>query len=221
MMMCPDVFYEMKLKGKTPEQIMSVIRGLKQEIGKLKNFMEHPDYKYREWEVHPSEDVQIACNRLYLEKAKQAFTEAGGIYTPSASEQKVIDFNDNIHYIRKVVFSIGGFFGGYKTKTITFDGESVLVANEHLLDFEPTNNVIKLDLIDKTKFLGELSDLRIGEWRRKYTTQRFGIAVLDGTQWELEIYFSNEQKPVRIYGDNAYPYNFDQLSELFDTLEKL
>ena len=37
MMTCPDTFYEMRLKDKTPEQIMSVIRGLKQEIGKLKN----------------------------------------------------------------------------------------------------------------------------------------------------------------------------------------
>ena len=38
--------------------------------------------------------------------------------------------------------------------------------------------------------------------------------VLDGTQWELEIYFSDDHEPIKIYGDNAYPYNFDKLQEL-------
>lgn len=36
MMISPEVYYEEQLKGKTKEQIISVIRGLKQEIGRLK-----------------------------------------------------------------------------------------------------------------------------------------------------------------------------------------
>ena len=44
MMISPETYYEMNLKGKTAEQIMSAIRGLKNEIGHLKNLMEHPDY---------------------------------------------------------------------------------------------------------------------------------------------------------------------------------
>lgn len=35
-----------------------------------------------------------------------------------------------------------------------------------------------------------------------------------GRSGELEIYFSNGHKPVKIYGDNAYPYNFDRFQEL-------
>ena len=38
--------------------------------------------------------------------------------------------------------------------------------------------------------------------------------VLDGTQWSLEIQFSNGYKTVKIEGDNDYPYNFDELQEL-------
>jgi hypothetical protein len=164
MMMCPDTFYEMKLKGKSPEQIMSVIRGLKQEIGKLKNFMEHPDYKYREWAVHPSEDVQIACNRLYLEKAKQALLEVGETYIPSAAEQKAIDFNNDISHISKVVFSIGGFFGGYETKTYTIREDKVHMDVEHSLNLKPTNiGDTEMEKIDKQEFLEELKDLHIGE----------------------------------------------------------
>ena len=213
MMTCPDTFYEMRLKGKTPEQIMSVIRGLKQEIGKLKNFMEHPDYKYREWAVNPSEDVQIACNRLYLEKAKQALAEAGGIYPLSAAEQKAIDFNNNIPHIRKVVFSIGGFFGGYETKTFTVDGGKVHREIQHTLKPDISNNTEELDA---TAFFEELKDLHIGEWRKVYDTHRFGIAVMDGTQWELEIYFSNGRRAAKFHGSNAYPYNFDRLLDLFE-----
>ena len=42
MMISPESYYEEYLKGKTKEQIMTAIRGLKQEIGRLKNSMENP-----------------------------------------------------------------------------------------------------------------------------------------------------------------------------------
>jgi hypothetical protein len=44
MMISPEGYYEEYLKGKTKEQILTVMRGLKQEIGRLKNTMESPDY---------------------------------------------------------------------------------------------------------------------------------------------------------------------------------
>ena len=217
MMMSPDTFYEIKLKGKNAAQIMTVIRGLKQEIGRLKNIVEHPDYKYREIEVHPSETVQIGASRHYLECAKQALIEAGGEYIPSATEQKAIEFNDNIPYINKVVFSIGGFFSGYETKTYTIDGDKVHRHVEHSLILTPSNiGDGEIEPLDKEEFLSELEDLRIGEWRKNYNTRRFGFVVMDGTQWELNIYFSNGHKPVKISGDNAYPYNFDNVLDLFE-----
>lgn len=40
MMISPESYYEEYLKGKTKEQIMTTIRGLKQEMGHLKNSME-------------------------------------------------------------------------------------------------------------------------------------------------------------------------------------
>ncbi|MDP4127531.1 MAG: hypothetical protein Q8912_11380, partial [Bacillota bacterium] len=38
----------------------------------------------------------------------------------------------------------------------------------------------------KDTFIATLKDLHIGEWRRRYSTKRFGYVVCDGTQWELE-----------------------------------
>ena len=39
-----ESYYEEYLKGKTKEEIMTVIRGLKQEIRRLKSTLENPDY---------------------------------------------------------------------------------------------------------------------------------------------------------------------------------
>jgi len=49
---------------------------------------------------------------------------------------------------------------------------------------------------------------------KRYVNNR----ILDGTQWELEIYFSNGHKPVKIYGSNDYPVNFDRISTLMKKL---
>ena len=44
MMISPEWYYEENLKGKTAKEIMTAIRGLKKQIGHLKNVMEHPEY---------------------------------------------------------------------------------------------------------------------------------------------------------------------------------
>ena len=215
MMISPEAFYEDRLKGKTKEEIMTVIRGLKNEIGRLKNIVENPFYDSREVAMCPSEHTQISCSRLYLERAKQALKEVGGEYIPSAAEKKAMEFNDNIPYVKKVVFSIGGFFGGYETKTYTIDGDKVRVSVSRTLDTDPSDENGKNEEMDKDDFLDHLDSLNIGEWRRKYDTFRFGCAVMDGTQWHLEIYFSNGHRPVKFHGSNAYPYNFDSALDLF------
>ena len=43
MMISPESYYEEYLKGKTKEEITTAIRGLKQEIGRLKSTLENPD----------------------------------------------------------------------------------------------------------------------------------------------------------------------------------
>ena len=60
----------------------------------------------------------------------------------------------------------------------------------------------------KITFIAALKELHISEWRRRYTTKRFGYTIFDGTQWNLVFEYSNGHKPVRFNGDNSYPYNF-------------
>ena len=215
MMISPEGYYEENLKGKTKDQIMSAIRGLKQEIGLLKNTMESPDYG-QEAIMYPSEDTRIHWTREYLERAKLAYNQAGGNYTLSKLEEMAADFDSNMNSICKIIFSIGGFFGGYRSYVVELSDElrayTKLWEDEEPLSLLDTDND---ETFTKATFIASIADLHIGEWRRRYSTQRFGYTVCDGTQWELEFEYNNGHKPVRFDGDNSYPYNFDRLKMLF------
>lgn len=215
MMISPESYYEEFLKGKTKEQIMTAIRGHKQEIGRLKNSMENPHGGIKTV-MHPSEDTRLHWNREYLERAKEAYAEAGGTYTLSKSEEKAADFVANIDAISKITFSIGGYFGGHQNYIVELTGElkayTKLWEDEEPLSLWDDDNQ---EPCTKDTFIAALKDLHIGEWRRRYSTKRFGYTVCDGTQWELEFKYSNGHKPVRFDGDNSYPYNFDKFQMLF------
>ncbi|MBF7096659.1 hypothetical protein [Alkalibacter mobilis] len=216
MMLSPESYYEEYLKGKTKEQIMTAIRGLKQEIGYLKNTMENPEYGIKEI-VHPSEDTRLHWTRECLERARQAYDEAGGTYILSKSEQKTVDFDANMDAIGRITFSIGGYFGGYRSYVVELrDGLKAytkLWEDEEPLSLWDDDNE---EPFTKITFIETLKELHIGEWRRRYSTERFGYTVCDGTQWDLEFKYNNGQRPVRFNGDNSYPYNFfDEFQMLF------
>lgn len=215
MMISPESYYEQHLKGKSKEQIMTAIRGLKQEIGRLKNIMENP-YASVNAVTHPSEETQIQCTREYLEKAKEAYVEAGGVYTLSKAEKRAADFNANMDSIEKITFSIGGYFGGYNSYIVELTDElrgyTKLWEDEEPLSLWDNFNE---EPFTKDTFIEALKKLHIGEWRRRYSTKRFGYMVLDGTQWELEFKYNNGHKPISYDGDNSYPYNFNKFQMLF------
>lgn len=114
----------------------------------------------------------------------------------------------HISSINKIVFSIGGFFDGYETRTVLLDGENLRMIIEHPL--HPERREVALSMT-KHEFLNGLRELHIEGWKSKYIDPD----ILDGTQWELEIYFSDGYKPVTIAGSNAYPTNFAELERLF------
>ena len=97
-------------------------------------------------------------------------------------------YNSDHSAISKIVFSIGGYFGGYETRTISLDGGDLQVSVQRSLSIEPEEPLAEFILpFDKDEFMDELSCLHIGEWRSSYNPERFGYVVLDGTQWELEM----------------------------------
>ena len=207
MMISPETYYEMNLKGKSQEEIMKKIRSLKIKIGQLKRSIENTDDMVLE--VFPSKQTRLKCDWDYLERAIQAYEEAGGEYVRSKAEQKDHDFNEALDSMSKLVFTIGGFFCGHETRTFTVSDGQVLV------DVEKT--MISMDKEEygpyrKEEFISGIKALHIGEWKRTYND----LLVMDGTQWELDIYYNNGRRPTKISGSNAYPYNFDDLKEFLE-----
>ena len=218
MMICPETFYEHEIKGKNAEQILRVIAGLKREIARLKRTMEHPDYAPL---MLPSEDTRLWCTRLYLERAKQALAEVGAEYKPTVPEQRVIDFDANIENIEKITFNIGGFFEGWTKYTVRLDDQLHFWVEQMMIP-TPTNFDIPADEpMTKEDFLSEFAELHVGEWRKHYSTERFGYMVCDGTQWELTIEYNNGRRKFECSGSNAYPYNFKRLTDLFGIEEEM
>lgn len=219
MMISPENYCEEYLREKDAKQILSIIRGLKNEMGHLKNIMEHPDYG-TESKVCPSESVRLSCTRENLERAKQALVEVGGTYNPSRTELRTLDFISNVNHISKFTFSIGGFFGGYNTYIADLSGNELKFESKQGEASTPMKVFNKDgEPLTKESFLEGIRKLHMGEWKRSYSPERFGHMVLDGTQWEIEIEYDNGHRKVRFDGDNSYPYNFFDLQALFGVEE--
>lgn len=212
MMISPEYYYEEYLKGKNENQILSTIRGLKNRIGHLKNAMENPNYGIDPI-IQTSEDVQISCNRLYLQRAIKVLDDMGCTYKYSKTEMKSIEWQNDLDHISKIIFEIGGYFQGSTEYTIEMADDSATMSSINRL--LPERNEAKKK-IDKNELLYQLLELYIGEWRKDYNPERFGIAVLDGTQWQLKFEFNNGRKPCKFSGSNSYPYNFNKLLDIFE-----
>lgn len=214
-MISPELYYQKYLEGKTKEEILTAIRGLKQKMGYLKNIMERPNDELR-IAISPDEMTQLGFTRQYLDRAKKAYTEAGGTYILSKSEKRMVDFNTNIFDIKKIRFSIGGYPDGYRNYVVELTDHVTAYT-----ELREDKRAIKMFDFDRQKlftnetFLVALKKLHIGEWRRSYSIQRFGYIILDGTQWELEIEYNNNHKTLNYYGNNSYPYNFNDFQRLF------
>ena len=214
MMIDPKTFFALELKGKSPEEIKTVIRSLKRRINHLKTVLEHPEYTHT---ICPSEDVQLSCNREYLEEAIAALEACGETYKPTLNEQKSIDFNNNISNISKITFHIGGFFGPNTDVSITVDDK----VHTYICEMSDPVSIMKEREyeFDKEDFFEYFPDLHMGEWRKHYDLHKYGLCVCDGTQWELTIEYNNGRKPFKSTGDNAYPYNFKTFLEIIGVEE--
>lgn len=209
MMIGPDTYYEMNLKGKDKDYILSAIREMQDEIARLKELMENPDNKNRDI-IHPSEDVQIKCTRDYIARAIQAHEELGGTYKMSKLEKADLEFQRNIGNISKITFEIGGFFEGRTEYVVEFAGEEALLTISDIFSYEQNQSVL-----DREEVMDALEELHIGEWEKCYDPMRFGYCVMDGTQWSITFEYSNRKDALEISGDNDYPYNFNEFVEIF------
>ena len=214
MMLTVDDYYDWYLKGKSLPEIMREIEKLRKTMASLKSKMESPEYN-KENNCWPNEKMQICATRAYLNRAKEAYAEAGGVYEPTKAEKKAADFAARIPLIDKIILNIDSFNLGLEVRTVRFMGERTYLKINNPFYSYPSGKTCRHQLpISRELFLQSIKGLNIGEWRPKYNVKRFGYTVIDGSDWSLEIYFSDEDKPFKVYGDNNYLYNFADLYEL-------
>ena len=198
-----------KLETQNKDELLKIIRRTNHKLSCLRKKMEHPDYKNNDVIFSPCDLVVYKSEKYFLELAINRYLALGGKYKESNSRRKGIEFNDRLNEISKITFTKGSFFTGYNTSIIDLSKEKPVFLEGHFDNF-----IEKETDFDKETFLHQLGELYIGEWRSCYTTKRFNIIVLDGEQWSLNFEYKDGTNK-SFTGDNAYPYNFDELLELF------
>lgn len=121
-------------------------------------------------------------------------------------------FDERLDNLVRIRFEIGGYFGGTERRTLTFDGEQIVVEREGFNGFMP-----ELDPVEhyegktKTTLINGLKELHIGRWKEDYCNPE----ILDGTQWHLVLVFSDQSK-VESGGSNSFPRNFKRFLLLME-----
>lgn len=210
MMLSPETYYEVHLKGKSPEQIMTCIRSLKRTIGQCKKKFER--YYAEDIEEAPGTEVILRCSRLYLEKAKEALAETGGTYSPSKKEVAEQALKADLKHIQKLVFIVGGFFGGSDEITVLpNENDTFFVRHIPSIDDRPDFEFP----YDRNEFYEMINDIHLEEWKHRY----YDPFICDGTQWELKISFDNGRRPATWYGSNAFPPDYELLEGFFHCVD--
>lgn len=212
-MIAPATYVEMELAGKSREQAIEEVKSLWKEIRRLKKIIEEePDSE--EMMICPMPDVRVSVYRDYIEAAREYFKDKGWEYEPEREEIADKALNDRLQDIQSIVIEYGGYFGGTEKRTITFEGEKILVEKEYTLrilspEELQQNPAEEFHDMEKAEFLEEFADLHLGEWEKEYED----LNVLDGTQWSVVIKFSSG-KAFKSYGSNRFPYNFSGFLDL-------
>ena len=213
MMIAPATYVEMELAGKSREQAIEEVKSLWKEIRRLKKIIEEePDSE--EMMICPMPDVRVSVYRDYIEAAREYFKDKGWEYEPKREEIADKALNERLQDIQSIVIEYGGYFGGTEKRTITFEGEKILVEKEYTLrilspEELQQNPAEEFHDMEKAEFLEEFADLHLGEWEKEYED----LNVLDGTQWSVVIKFSSG-KAFKSYGSNRFPYNFSGFLDL-------
>lgn len=210
-MISPEMYVETEIKGKSKEEMLKKIRGVKQEIGRLRNKLENIDFE--DIIIEPSPATWLKVYKDYLRYAIKEYEAAGGEYQMSNKEKKAAAFDADIENIVSVELTYGGFFGGTEQRKVYFDGDDIKYERKFYNGAGDYNEILFLDM-DKKSFLEELANIHIGEWKHEYDDPD----TLDGTQWELVLEYSNRRRR-SYWGSNAYPYNFRELLELMEMEE--
>ena len=99
------------------KRIQNEIIRIKRDLQSLKDCMEQPgeDLLPHKTAAHMG---RLEQGRERLAAAKKALEKAGGEYTPDEADIRAAALQENLPFMNKLTFEIGGYFGGYSTYTV-------------------------------------------------------------------------------------------------------
>ncbi|SCY69988.1 ADP-ribosylglycohydrolase [Lachnospiraceae bacterium XBB2008] len=109
--------------------------------------------------------------------------------------------------LKKMVFEIGGFFGGSKRHSFFLEGDKLCFTREFsmLPNLMEKKEKCDADMTWET-FIEALNAIHVETWKDSYED----LSILDGTQWDLTLEYDDSTKRV-ISGSNDYPDNYVDL----------
>ena len=186
MMMSPESYYT-DLKGKTAEEILAELNGLRQEISELKAALRSNDLT--EPDIKPSRDVRLAMALDYLDMAKKALLEAGGECIPTEDERRALDFNARLDGLTVLEFSVSRHF--LITKTLSADFSGGKTSAKIICETSPlygNESRKKIGEIERERMISELRQIHMGDWDSEYNL----LGILDGEDWSVTLRFARQ-----------------------------
>ena len=213
MIICPNTYYKERLLGKDSAEIALEIDTLRREIKRLRRVVENPAY---EDVGRVTERDLLRVTMQYLERAKDALTEAGGVYFPTAEELLAERFCERVKDISKITLKLGSYRGNSRCVSYTLtENDAVAEVSLGRHGWHTGNRAAPVPRKMSAKELQEsLVKINVGAWRREYRAEQYGVYVYDGGYWSLYISYRDGGR-LRHFGENAYPYNFGELRRLF------
>ena len=207
MMMSPESYY-MGLKGKTAEEILAELNGLRQEISELKAALRSNDLT--EPDIMPSRDVRLSMALDYFDMAKKALLEVGGEYLPTEDERRALDFNVRLDVLTVLEFSVSRHFLVTKTLSADFSGgktSAKIICETNPLYGDKSRK--KVGEIERKRLISGLRQIHMGDWDSVYNR----LGIFDGEDWSVTLRFSDGLEEC-FHGSNAWPFSFTQFCDI-------
>ena len=114
-------------------------------------------------------------------------------------------------HIESIIVEYGGYHDGTEIRKITHDGDEIVVERRFYNGASDDGKVL-YDRMTWSSFLEAIESLHIDTWDEEYDNPD----VLDGSQWSLDLEYSNNVKGKHYRGSNMYPENFDDFLRVIE-----
>lgn len=119
--------------------------------------------------------------------------------------------NNPYQNISKVSAAIGGYSGPHYSVQFDLINETV---EYHRLDYDVENNSVKT--FNKERLLFSLESLGVLNWKPIYINPE----IMDGTQWNLEIDFTDGRDKFEVCGSNKFPVGWTLLCKTISLITR-